>query len=83
MSTVWELCLFCQEEKRNENVRAEKSSYAKIETQLKKFVEFDATYFNTAHLYDGTGIAKNSGCTQCCLSLVARRNKKSNSEADS
>ena len=97
MSTVWELCLFCQEEKRNENVRAEISSYAKIETQLKKFVEFDATYFNTARLDDGTGIAKtldahNAVYHKKCYDnigdkkynrLVARRNKKSNNEADS
>ena len=95
MSTVWELCLFCQEKKRNENLRAEKSSYGRIEEQLKKFVEFDATYFNIARLYDGSGITKtldthNAVYHKKCYDnignkeynrLVARRNKKSNEDA--
>ena len=58
MSTNWELCLFCQEKKRNEKERGEISSYSKIETQLKKFIEIDPTYIELGRLDDGTGIAK-------------------------
>ena len=57
MSTNWDLYLFCQEKKRNEKEYGE-ISYSKIETQLKKFMEIDATYIELGHLDDRTGIAK-------------------------
>ena len=58
MSTDWELYLFCQEKKSKEKERGEISSYSKIETQLKKFIEIDPTYTELGRLDDGTGIAK-------------------------
>ena len=57
MSTNWDLYLFCQEKKRNEKEYGE-ISYSKIETQLKKFIEIDATYIESGHLDDRTLIAK-------------------------
>ena len=58
MSTNWILCLFCQEKKRNKQEHGEISSYSRIETQLKKFIEIDPTYIELGLLDDGTGIAK-------------------------
>ena len=58
MLTNWELCLFCQEKKRNEKEHAEKSSYSKIETQLKIFIEIDPTYIELGRVDDGTGRVK-------------------------
>ena len=58
MSTNWESCLFCQEKNRNEKERGEISSYFKIETKLKIFIEVDPTYIELSRLDDGTGIAK-------------------------
>ena len=68
MSTNWILCLFCQEKKRNKQEHGEISSYSRIETQLKKFIEIDPTYIELGLFDDGTGIEKNFGNTQCCFS---------------
>ena len=58
MSTNWELCLFCQEKKRNEKERRKILSYSKIEMQLKKFIQIDLTNIELGRLDDGTGTAK-------------------------
>ena len=55
---IGNLYLFCQEKKRKEKERGEISSYSKIETQLKKFIEIDSTYTKLGRLNDGTCIAK-------------------------
>ena len=57
MSANWDLYLFCQEKKRNENEYGE-ILYSKIATQLKKFIEIDATSIELGHLDDRTRIAK-------------------------
>ena len=62
MSTNWELCLFCQEKTRNEKERGEISSYFKIETKLKRFIDVDPTYI------EWSGYSENFENTQCSLS---------------
>ena len=97
MSTNWVLCLFCQEKKRNKQEHGELSSYSRIETQLKKFIEIDPTYIELGLLDDGTGIAKtlethNAVFHKKCYDkigqkmhnrLLARVGKKPCSEANS
>ena len=62
MSTNWESCLFCQEKKSNEKEREEISSYFKIETKLKRFIEVDPTYIEWSRY------SENFENTQCSLS---------------
>ena len=86
-----ELCHFCQEKKHNEKERGEKSSYSKIETQLKQFIEIDLTYTGLGRLDDEIGIAKTLETHSAvyhkkCYDKIGQRNrvgKKPCSEANS
>ena len=78
---------FCQEKKHNKEERGEISSYSKIETQLKKFIEIDPMYIELKTLethnagyhkkcYDKIGQKEYNG-------LLARVGKKPCSKANS
>ena len=59
---------FCQEKKHNKKERGEISSYSKIETQLKKFIEIDPMYIelNTLETH-------NAGYHKKCYDKIGQK----------